>query len=155
MTKTILRPSISKLDKNWYSEQEISLMKKAAFDKGFEHFNEASFKEFGEILNRVQDIATEFFHLAIKKCDISFNQIRLKPVSIKSFELVFIMAENDFLSKDTYKNVFEIGVDFLDSIQDDICITFLYMPLSGVLNESEFALNGFSFTYDPNRTSKS
>ena len=149
------RPSISKTDKNWFSPEEISIMKKAEFDKGFEHFNQTRGKKFAENLWFVQTKATEFFELAIKDCEIEFKQIRLKPVSINSFELIFLMSDINFLSKESYKKVYECGLSFLDTIEEDMCLTFLYMPYTEDLNDNEFILNGFSFTYDPNRTLKS
>jgi hypothetical protein len=146
------RPSISKADKNWYSEEEISIMKKAAFDKGFEHFSESQNKKLFETIHYVQNVATDFFNIAKEECGIEFTQIRLKPVSVKAFELVFIMPEDDFLSKDTYRRITECGFNYIDSLSDDICLTFLYMPFVDSINQNEFLLKGFRFTYDPNRT---
>jgi hypothetical protein len=146
------RPSISKTDKNWYSEQEISIMKKAAFDKGFEHFTQTHLKEYSQNVNKVQAKSAEFFILASESCGIEFKQIRLKAVSINTFELIYVMSDTDFTSEETYKKVYDAGLNFIDNNFDsDLCVTFLYMPFSADLNDSEFLLNGYGFTYDPFR----
>ena len=148
------RPSISKADKNWYSDQELSLIKKAAFDKGFEHFTQTHLKEYSQNIFKIQNKASEFFNVVSQNCGIKFKQIRLKASSINAFELIFLMQEADYLSPETYKKVYNCGLSFIENIEDDFSITFLYMPFSNNLNDNEFLLNGYSFTYDPFRESK-
>lgn len=146
------RSSISKRDKNWYSEQEISIMKKAAFDKGFEHFTQTHLKEYNQNVNKVQEKSAEFFKTASSECNIDFKQIRLKAVSINTFELIYVMSDDDFMSEDVYKKVYESGLNFVaNNFDKHLCVTFLYMPFSKELNDSEFLLNGYGFTYDPFR----
>ena len=66
------------------------------------------------------------------------------------------MDENQFLSKEIYRSVYECGLEFIEnSFESDLSITFIYMPFSGNLNDNEFLLNGFGLTYDPFREAKS
>lgn len=148
---TLVRPSISKSDKNWYSEQELSVIKKAEFNKGVEHFKQTYFKEFSNNLSIVQAKASQFFFEAIEKYKVDFKQIRLKGCSASSFELIFVMDENQFLDEDIYKLVYTNGLTFIENNFTDFCVTFIYMPFSKNLNYSELLLDGFGFVFDPNR----
>lgn len=149
---TLLRPSISKRDKNWYSEEEISLIKQAAFDRGYEHFTETQITEYTDNLLKAQSKASDFFDEVHEKLGIELKQIRLKPVSLHSFEFIFIMNEIDFYTRETYRKVYNCGLEFIDkNDNDDISITFLYMPYSENINENELILDGFVLTYDPFR----
>jgi len=146
------RPSISSTDKNWYSEDEIASIKKVEFEKGKEHFNQVQLKQYTDNLLKAQDVAEKHFISVLTNFGIKLKQIRLKPISISSFELIFIMPESDFLSIDNYRKVVEDGVQFINEYSNNkFYISFMYMPHTNNINDTAFLLDGFYITYDPFR----
>jgi hypothetical protein len=154
MTSKTTRPSISKTDKNWYTNDEISLIKKAAFDKGVEHFTQTYLDDYNKNIVLVQHKVSQFFtKLAIEYPEVKISQIKLKPSSIDSFELIFLVPEEDFINEEKHRFLFTKGNEFIDAeFSADIFVTLLYMPYNGNANDNEFRLNGYCFTYDPHRT---
>lgn len=147
-------PSSHVSNKNWYSDEQISTLKSDAFKKGVDHFNQVYLKEYYDNINKAQEKGTYFFKIAEEKCSVHFKQIRLKSVSKSSFELIFIMSEDEFSSEEKYRCVHKEADNFItQEFDDDFSVVFSYMPSNelSALNDNEFLLNGFIFTYDPFR----
>jgi hypothetical protein len=136
---------------NWKNESEEVLKNKAfneGFKKGFDA-KELAFKNFFSLnLDKATELA-EFLFKSFESLNFKCNHLMLKPLDLRSFEFLFIVDEDIYLSparKEVYKLIRKTKKE---SNSQEFRFECLIMPQSEKINFDLIISEGFSLKYEP------
>lgn len=136
---------------NWRHEtleDEKNRAYKEGFKKGLDAKEVAIKNFFNTNIDKATDIAETLFK-EFNKINFKCNSLMLKPRDLKSFELLYIVNEDTYLSaarKEVYKL---IRAYKKENNSNEFQFECLIMPESGEINLSLVQSEGFSFKYEP------
>jgi hypothetical protein len=136
---------------NWKNES-FEVERKKAYNEGFKKgmdAKETAIKTFFiSNVDKVTKIA-ERLHNEFNKLNFNSKKLFLKPRDLKSFELLFIVSEETYLSA-TRKEVYKLIREEKKTVNsNEFQFECLIMPEIGETNFNLILSEGYTFTYEP------
>lgn len=141
----------SLVNPNWKNESEEAVKRKA-FDEGFKKGIDAKEVALKNFFSLNIDKATNLGELLFKKfesLDFKCNHLMLKALDLRSFEFLFIVDEQKYLSvsrKEIYKLIRDTKKE---NNSQEFRFECLIMPESESINYDLIISEGFSLKYEP------
>lgn len=132
----------------WYSENDMTNYAIEAFKKGVEHEKEQEKRKFEVGLKKAKQVCELLYHTLTISHGVKCKQIKLRGISDKRFEAIFIIPPKDYLNKQKFKQIHESAVKiYLDNQTESFDIKFGFMADSRKIDEDVFVLDGFAWTF--------
>ena len=137
-------PSVSK---KWYTEDEVSNEKIAAYMLGKEDLKKESQKSIDAELNAAKILAENiYFNLRGNK--IPCKSVRLKKIARNSFEGIFIIPEKQYYSPESFELSYKIAVTVLNKMSPiKSSFNFMFMPKAKNINIPALLSDGYFWTF--------
>lgn len=141
----------SLVNPNWKNESEEAVKRKAfndGFKKGMDAKEVAIKQFFGLNLERATKLAEKLFK-KFEKHNFKCNHLMLKPLDLRSFEFLFIVDEDKYLSA-SRKAVYNlIRKTKQKNNSQEFRFECLIMPESESINFDLITSEGFTLKYEP------
>jgi len=141
----------SLVNPNWRNES-IEEEKNKAFDEGFQRgldAQEIAIKQF--FISNVEKATNlgETLYTKFKNLNFNCQQMMLKAIDIKSFEILYIVNEQTYLSplrKEVYNLIRQVKKEHNSN---EFSIECLLMPENGNIDTNLIVSDGYSLKYEP------